>query len=91
MLRSYIVEENFHDGAEDMRRCFERHFADPHHSKGPSFQIWDYWYVPGMYTYLRTDPLRIIPRELMEKFMARLRSWAMETLCLLYTSPSPRD
>ena len=80
MLSSYLVVPNFFAQANELRACFDRHFADPDHHGGPSHQIWDYWHIPQLYTYLRTEPRRIFPGALMDRFQSSLKDWAWETL-----------
>ena len=46
------------------------------------YQVWDYWHVPGMYTYLKTAPSRILSSHLLHLFMGQLRSYALEHLGL---------
>lgn len=81
MNHHYVIAENFFDGAEEMRAAFEAHFANPD-KHTPNHQIWNYWYVPGAYTYLRTNPTRVMPQPLVERFMQRLNGWAMSALGL---------
>ena len=38
-----------------MRSAAERHFAEPYR-QNTEHQVWNYWYVPDMYTFLRTAP-----------------------------------
>lgn len=82
MQKHYVITENFFEQAEEMRRQFEEHFSTPYVREGLSHQIWDYWHVPEMYTYLRTFPNRIMTKEVLGPFMKELKSWAKETLGL---------
>lgn len=68
--------------AETLRAHFEAHFAEPHKHSPATHQLWNYWYVPDLYTYLRTSPEKVIPRPLVDRFHARLSQWALETLGL---------
>ncbi|HEV2816567.1 MAG TPA: hypothetical protein VGW40_05025 [Allosphingosinicella sp.] len=68
--------------AEAMRAAFDTHFSNPGQHKAATHQIWNYWYVPGLYTYLRTGPERLMPRVLIERFVARLTDWARDRLGL---------
>jgi hypothetical protein len=43
-----------------MRRDIEAHFANPHTHRPETHQVWNYWHVPDLYTYLRTSPERVI-------------------------------
>jgi len=82
MLGSYLVIPNFFTQADELRACFDIHFSNPDHNGGPSHQIWDYWHVPQLYTYLRTEPRRIFPAALVDEFQTTLKNWAFETLGL---------
>jgi hypothetical protein len=44
--------------------------------------IWNYWHVPGLYTYLRTLPEMVIGPPLTDAFHASLFKWSSETLGL---------
>lgn len=70
------------DDAAVLRSHYEAHFAEPHQHKPETHQLWNYWHVPDLYTYLRTSPEKVIPRPLVERFHARLSGWALETLGL---------
>ena len=66
--------------AEAMRHDIEAHFAAPHAHEAATHQIWNYWFVPELYTYLRTAPERVIARERLEGFMRALQTWSLTTL-----------
>jgi len=66
--------------ADEMRAAIDAHFSEPHRHLPDTHQVWNYWYVPDLYTYMRTMPQKIIPRELVERFHSALTSWARETL-----------
>jgi hypothetical protein len=73
--------------AEAMRGVFDERFgrARPH---GPESFIWDYWHVPGQYTYLRTFGDRYFPEPLTKGFIERLKAWGREVLgCSTITPP----
>jgi hypothetical protein len=78
----YYIVPDFYAQAAAMRACIDEHFDKPFAKSGPTHQIWDYWYVPNLYTYLRTDPKHIIPARLMHMFHDTLTHWAIETLGL---------
>lgn len=81
MQDGYMVVEDFFDGAAALREAFEAHFRNPNtHSQ--EHQIWNYWYVPESYTYLRTAPGKVVPEPLVARFVQRLNHWAMTTLGL---------
>ena len=71
--------------ARGMRDAIDRHFAEPYKQTGVH-QVWNYWYVPDMYTFMRTAPEKVIPPELVADFHARLTDWAWETLGLGYVT-----
>ena len=66
--------------AEQMRQGIDDHFAEPHSHRPDTHQVWNYWYVPDLYTYLRTLPEKVIARLLVERFHSALTAWARETL-----------
>ena len=65
-----------------MRDAIERHFAEPARHRPDSHQVWNYWFVPGLYTYLRTAPEKILQRGDVELFMEVLSSWSTSRLGL---------
>jgi hypothetical protein len=77
----YLVAEQFFDAAGELRAAFESHFNSPG-THTIQHQVWNYWFVPDAYTYLKTDPLKVIPQQLVVRFMQRLNSWAIATLGL---------
>lgn len=73
----FHVVDNFlpEDSALAMRRDIDAHFEDPaKHDAG--HQVWNYWYVPETYTYLRTTPEKVISRDKVEAFVDGLSRWA---------------
>jgi hypothetical protein len=75
--------------AEDalaMREAVDLHFSEPHLHRTDTHFIWNYWYVPGLYTYLRAVPEQLIPRPRVAAFHAALSRWAAETLGLGHVS-----
>jgi hypothetical protein len=81
MQQPYVVVEQFFDGADEVRAAFEAHFADSH-KHTPQHQVWNYWYIPELYTYLRSSPSRLMPEALVARFVQRLNAWATSTLGL---------
>jgi hypothetical protein len=71
--------------ASDMREAVDDHFANPY-KHTHEHQVWNYWYVPDMYTFLRTGPDRVIPRALLDQFHQRLSHWAFRALGLGYST-----
>ncbi len=68
--------------ATEMRHAVEAHFSQPEKHQAATHQVWNYWHVPGLYTYLRTNPEKVIPHELIQAFHARLTEWARQRLGL---------
>src|SRR5579862_1962036 len=78
MLPAFLVLPEFFAEARAMRTAFDEHFADPIRHVPEIHQVWNYWNIPGQYTYLRTQPEKIIPRALCERFFAGLARLAVE-------------
>ncbi|HEX8527042.1 hypothetical protein [Allosphingosinicella sp.] len=66
--------------AREMRAAIDRHFAEPYKQTASVHQVWNYWFVPDMYTFLRTAPEKVIPMRLVQQFHAALSSWAWNVL-----------
>jgi hypothetical protein len=66
--------------AEQLRAHIDQHFDEPHRHSADIHQVWNYWYVPDLYTYLRTKPEKLIPRALVQRFHDAISRWARETL-----------
>jgi len=79
-----VVVDNFlpHELAAAMRADIDAHFATPFKHRPDTHQVWNYWFVPQTYTYLRTQPEKIIQRASLDRFMGLLHSWSSETLGL---------
>ena len=73
--------------ALEMRRDIERHFAEPRAHRADSHQVWNYWFIPELYTYLRTEPRKIIAAERLEAFQDALRDWSVGMLGMADISP----
>ena len=73
----FHVVDNFlaEDAALAMRGDIDAHFADPG-KHTIDHQLWNYWYVPDSYTYLRTNPEKVIGRERVDAFVQALSRWA---------------
>jgi hypothetical protein len=65
-----------------MRADIDAHFSTPFNHRPETHQVWNYWFVPQVYTYLRTQPEKVIQRASMERFMGLLSAWSTETLGL---------
>lgn len=68
--------------AAAMRAGIDAHFANPGTHRADTHQIWNYWYVPDAYTYLRTLASKVIPDAALEAFTAALANFATERLGL---------
>lgn len=75
------------DLARAMRAAIDAHFAEPYKQGADAFQVWNYWYVPNLYTYLRTFPHKVIPRPLVDRFQAALTAWAWNFLGMGRVTP----
>ena len=73
-------------------RCaadIDAHFANPGEHRAATHQVWNYWHVPGSYTYLRTSPEKVIAREKVEEFVEALEDLGGGQLGLCAASPGP--
>jgi Rps23 Pro-64 3,4-dihydroxylase Tpa1-like proline 4-hydroxylase len=75
----YFVIDDFLplDLALSMRADIDAHFGEPDKHRPDTHQVWNYWYVPRTYTYLRASPKKIIAREKVETFVSTLRDWTV--------------
>jgi hypothetical protein len=78
----FVVIDGFlpEETALSMREDIDAHFADPQNASPDRHYVWNYWHVPGSYTYLKTMPERVIAREKVETFVQALRTWAAVNL-----------
>ena len=72
--------------AERIRAEIDGHFADPARHEPARHQIWNYWHVPQLYTYLRTSPEKVIAEPLLRRFYDTLCVFAREVLGLGHVS-----
>jgi hypothetical protein len=74
----YLILDDFLPRAEAvaMRRQINDHFAEPERHMPDRHQVWNYWHVPGLYTYLRTQPEKVIERAHVARFVEALTVWA---------------
>ena len=86
MKTRYGLADDFFPGAEALRQAVEQHFAEPERHTADRHQIWNYWYVPGSYTYLRTSPEKIVGPALAQQFHQWLQRFAFETFGLINTT-----
>ena len=80
----FVVVDDFlslEDGLA-MRSDIDTHFSSPERHQPATHQVWNYWHVPGNYTYLRTTPEKVIERQKVEAFVEALRTWTAMTLGL---------
>ena len=80
----FLIVDDFlpADEADGMRADIDGHFASPSQHQPATHQVWNYWHVPGSYTYLRTTPEKVIGQPKVAAFVKALRSWAAENLGL---------
>ena len=80
----YFVIDDFLplDLALSMRADIDSHFGNPDEHRPDTHQIWNYWYVPGTYTYLRTLPEKIIATDKVQTFVSTLRDWTVARMGL---------
>jgi 2OG-Fe(II) oxygenase superfamily len=80
----YFVVDDFLplDLALSMRADIDAHFGETDKHRPETHQVWNYWYVPGTYTYLLTVPEKIIVREKVERFMSSLQDWSVTRMGL---------
>jgi hypothetical protein len=77
----------FYQEAEGLRGLFDERFAEPRKLHGHRF-VWDYWHIPGQYTFLRTPAWEYFPDELYVPFHEYLVRWGRETLGCWDISPT---
>ena len=71
--RQLMVVDDFFAGAEQMRRVFNERLGAIRGAPKQRF-VWDYWHVPGQYTYLRTFAADFFPPDLYARFSDRQKS-----------------
>ncbi|HZP98647.1 MAG TPA: hypothetical protein VFB13_03855 [Reyranella sp.] len=86
---SYLVIDDFlpMELALSMRADIDRHFGEPAAHQPHTHQVWNYWYVPGTYTYLRTQPERLMGDDKVKTFMATLREYTAARLGMSFVMP----
>ena len=57
-----MIVDNFlpREFAAAMRADIDSHFAAPYQHHPDTHQVWNFWFVPQTYTYLRTQPEKVI-------------------------------
>lgn len=83
MRERFLVVDEFlpDDEGRALRADVDAHFSNPDRH-GPDHQVWNYWHVPGLYTYLRATPQKVIAETKVKAFVDRLRNWAAVNLGL---------
>ena len=66
--------------ALQLRRAIDEHFAGPEAHRPETHQVWNYWFVPETYTYLRTSPEKVIGQQSAAAFYEALRRWSIAML-----------
>lgn len=84
----YLICDNFLPAglAADMRRDIDSHFDRPAAHGPETHQIWNYWHIPELYTYLRTNCDKVIELVRVQRFMAALTDWSVQTLGMGYVT-----
>ena len=84
LTEPYYIVDDFLPAAlaESLRNDIDRHFAAPEQHHAETHQVWNYWYVPELYTYLRTTPQKVAAHQDVDAFMAALTEWSLRTLGL---------
>lgn len=77
LTERFLVTDDFMpaDSAASMRADIDAHFADPYRHNDRQ-ETWNFWHVPGTYTYLRTTPEKVIEKAKVAAFVERLRLFA---------------
>jgi hypothetical protein len=78
----FVVVDNFLEKnvADTMRAAVETHFREPFKHTPERHMVWNYWYVPGLYTYLRSLPETVLGEELSQQFHEALAGFAIQYL-----------
>ena len=72
--------------AEALRLEFDDHFGTPDTQTAGSHQVWNYWFVPELYAYLRTRPQSVITASSAQAFVQQLADWSAASLGLAAVS-----
>jgi hypothetical protein len=73
IVRSFCVPSFFAE-ADAMRGVFDQRVG-PSRGADPARFVWDYWHVPGQYSYFRTHTRRFFRPDLCRRFTAAVRQW----------------
>ena len=66
--------------ALQLRRAIDEHFANPQAHRPEAHDVWNYWFVPELYTDLRARPEKVLGQEWAAAFHEALRRWSIKTL-----------
>ncbi|MEZ5939688.1 MAG: hypothetical protein R3C52_15925, partial [Hyphomonadaceae bacterium] len=77
-MQAYETVDDFFPEADALRAEIDAHFSDPYAHAAERHQIWNYWYVPEHYTYLRTDPRKVFSQPLFDRFFEHLQAEVFE-------------
>jgi hypothetical protein len=81
-----LTAQGFAKEAKALRAHFDARFRDPLEGHEGRF-VWDWWHVPGEYTYLRTPAWLYFPPRLYQQFHQRLVWWGRRVLGCHDVSP----
>jgi hypothetical protein len=70
--------DNFYPDAQAMRQKIDDHFTEAVAGKQPFNQraVWNYWFIPTLYTYFRAEPWSVFTQPVYDAFMQHLRAFA---------------
>jgi len=73
--------------ANDLRGKLEDHFNYPERHQADTHQIWNYWFIDGLYTYHRTLPHKVFGHDLANQFQSAVEAWAKQQLGMTRLPP----
>ena len=86
MHKFYLQQNNFFPKAKGLRNIFDERFSDPRKTDSRRF-VWDYWHVPGQYTFMRTPANHFFPSNIYSYFEKSLLMWGQKFLGCTGISP----
>lgn len=81
MIQRHHVVNDFFPEAEAMRTAYDARVKNAYRTT----VHWQYFCVPQMYTYLRTEPHQVVTEPLYARFMQHMKQWCLENVGLLPT------
>lgn len=77
--------DEFYPEALQMRRLIDEHFTESsaRHLPFSKRGIWNYWFIPTLYTYFRAEPWLLFGPEMFDAFMAYLGAFAARQFGLI--------